>query len=163
METIELDLKAHDYPTYGDMKSVTHNAKQYSDKLQELFPYEKITLVCRGTSGLTIASVMATLLPNVQINYLRKDSEISSSHCGTRSNIWSGAIEGTRLVVVDDFISTGSTLREIEGALKGEYGDLYKDIDCLCVQNRPWKIKRHLDDIAEPIFKDRKYQLICQD
>lgn len=67
-----------------------------------------INLVCRGCSGAMIASVIASLVPQVRkIYYLRKDHECTHDH-GNGTSFPPDPSEVN--IFVDDLIETGSTL-----------------------------------------------------
>lgn len=75
-----------------------------------------ITFVARGTSGAMIAGAMLNELHNINpttktyILIVRKEED-TSAHCSSLRGI--DVVDTTRFVVVDDFISSGETIRAI--------------------------------------------------
>lgn len=69
------------------------------------------TLVCRGSSGLLVTSVVSTLA-RLPICYIRKPRE--SSHTGL---LLEGPYELGRFIVIDDLVSSGETMRAIADAI----------------------------------------------
>lgn len=99
-----------------------------------------ITFVARGTSGAMIAGAMLNELHNINptiktyILIVRK-KEDTSAHCSSLRGI--DEVGTTRFIVVDDFISSGETIKAIIQELDG-YFVTYHTInkyDMLCVSN----------------------------
>ncbi len=101
-----------------------------------------ITFVARGTSGAMIAGAMLNELHNIDpttktyILIVRK-KEDTSAHCSSLKGI--DEIGTTRLVVVDDFISSGKTIEAIIQELD-EYFNMViyrptNKYDMLCISN----------------------------
>jgi orotate phosphoribosyltransferase-like protein len=83
-------------------------------KLLRQNKFTNLGLVCTGSSGAIIATVIAQQLEKIPlIIYLRKPGENGHSHLNT--NNLNNVID---IVVVDDFISTGSTINNIIEQLK---------------------------------------------
>lgn len=100
-----------------------------------------ITFVARGTSGAMIAGAMLNELHNISpttktyILIVRKDSD-TSAHCSSLRGI--NKVGTTRFIVVDDFISSGETIRAIIQDLDSQLGVNYhpsNKYDMLCVSN----------------------------
>ncbi len=100
-----------------------------------------ITFVARGTSGAMIAGAMLNELHNINpttktyILIVRKDSD-TSAHCSSLRGI--DKVGTTRFIVVDDFISSGETIRAIIQDLDSQLGMDYhpsNKYDMLCVSN----------------------------
>ena len=100
-----------------------------------------ITFVARGTSGAMIAGAMLNELHNINpttktyILIVRKDSD-TSAHCSSLRGI--DKVGTTRFIVVDDFISSGETIRAIIQDLYSQLGMDYhpsNKYDMLCVSN----------------------------
>ena len=100
-----------------------------------------ITFVARGTSGAMIAGAMLNELHNISpttktyILIVRKDSD-TSAHCSSLRGI--DKVGTTRFIVVDDFISSGETIRAIIQDLDRQLGVSYhpsNKYDMLCVSN----------------------------
>ena len=101
-----------------------------------------ITFVARGTSGAMIAGAMLNELHNIDpttktyILIVRKEGD-KSAHCSSLKGI--GNIGTTKFIVVDDFISSGETIKAIIQKLdmyfdKVMYSPINK-YDMLCVSN----------------------------
>ena len=100
-----------------------------------------ITFVARGTSGAMIAGAMLNELHNINPTtktyslIVRKDSD-TSAHCSSLRGI--DKVGTTRFIVVDDFISSGETIRAIIQDLDSQLGMDYhpsNKYDMLCVSN----------------------------
>lgn len=89
-----------------------------------------ITFVVRGTSGAMIAGGIINELNHMapycetSILVVRKSNEEFSSHCPSLEGI--GGIGTTRLIVVDDFMVSGSTIE----AIMQELDDYFKEMEC---------------------------------
>lgn len=100
-----------------------------------------ITFVVRGTSGAMIAGAMLNELYNINpttktyILIVRKEEDTSAHGCSLRGIDEVGT---TRFIVVDDFISSGDTIRAIIHDLD-EYFEVIphptNKYDMLCVSN----------------------------
>ena len=100
-----------------------------------------ITFVARGTSGAMIAGAMLNELHNINpttktyILIVRKDSD-TSAHCSSLRGI--DRVGTTRFIVVDDFISSGKTIKAIIQELDGYFDMIHHPVnkyDMLCVSN----------------------------
>lgn len=95
-----------------------------------------ITFVARGTSGAMIAGAMLNELHNINpttktyILIVRKDSD-TSAHCSSLRGI--DDVGTTRFIVVDDFISSGETIKAIIHELDKFL--IVSKYDMLCVSN----------------------------
>lgn len=93
-----------------------HNLKEAVSAAQETFErigLEFDSVICRGNSGLLFASAFGMMAEkNILINRKRTDNSHSD-------NVIEGETSGVRRVlIVDDFISSGETVREIFSAMK---------------------------------------------
>lgn len=102
---------------------------------------EEITFVVRGTSGAMIAGAMLNELHNINpttktyILIVRKEED-TSAHCSSLRGI--DEVGTTRFIVVDDFISSGDTIRAIIHDLDGYFEVIphpTNKYDMLCVSN----------------------------
>ena len=84
---------------------------------------EKIALWCRGSSGAIIAAILSTKIPNAVINHVKKDGEESHSNRVT--------IHCKYHIIVDDFISTGATIKAIHAKIKSYDSSI--NVDCIVV------------------------------
>ena len=100
-----------------------------------------ITFVARGTSGAMIAGAMLNELHNINptiktyILIVRK-KEDTSAHCFSLRGI--DGVGTTRFIVVDDFISSGKTIKAIIQELDGYFNMIHHPVnkyDMLCVSN----------------------------
>lgn len=100
-----------------------------------------ITFVARGTSGAMIAGAMLNELHNINpttktyILIVRKEED-TNAHCSSLRGI--DKVGTTRFIVVDDFISSGETIRAIIQDLDSQLGMDYhpsNKYDMLCVSN----------------------------
>lgn len=106
-----------------------------------------ITFVARGTSGAMIAGAMLNELHNIDpsaktyILIVRKEED-KSAHCSSLKGI--SNIDTTKFIVVDDFISSGETIKAIIQKLdmyfdKVMYSPVNKYEKNSCDDYRKWK------------------------
>ena len=107
------------YPIINEEYDITINSLGLMvDAIQRKLKRKKVNLVCTGTSGLYIATLMRALEPKVfTIVYLRKEGV--SSHGGNVIRIKNRA--GTYMLV-DDFIASGRTYENCNAFLYLETG-----------------------------------------
>ena len=100
-----------------------------------------ITFVARGTSGAMIAGAMLNALYNINpttktyILIVRKEED-KSAHCSSLKGI--DNIGTTKFIVVDDFISSGETIKAIIQDLDKQFKRIYhpsNKYDMLCISN----------------------------
>ena len=109
------------YPVGINMNKAKRVGKIMAEQLNQLYPDSNIVLICRGSSGSILSSIVATFCENVEkVLYIRKDNE--QSH-GSGVEHFSPCY---RYVIVDDFIDSGRTLVAIWETLK-EYNFPYVD------------------------------------
>lgn len=96
----------------ADYESVFHTVQELKNQL-EAHKGKFDTIVCIGTSGLLVAPIVAYEL-GVNLIVIRKESDEYNSHA--QDNI--EGVVGTRLLFIDDFISTGNTLKYVIEKLK---------------------------------------------
>jgi adenine/guanine phosphoribosyltransferase-like PRPP-binding protein len=93
------------------------------------FNKQKLTLICRGSSGAIIAAMFAMKLSNeCVIIHIKKDGEESHTHF-ERSRV----DRNSKLIIVDDFVKTGNTVNTIYHKLTEIFNPTTIVIDCLCV------------------------------
>jgi len=113
------------------------SAKDHAAKLTMLMqPNDVPVLIYRGMSGISAATALSFALDDLGqacgMVYVRKYSE--DSHGGERERALPGMCMSQRFVMVfvDDFISTGSTLRKaVEGA--AGIADFSEDMFSVCL------------------------------
>lgn len=108
MQYHHIHSDSYDYPVWSGTNTLIGLAAITKRKILELFadiPF--IGLVCTGTSGLLIAYEIARDDSRFKIRYLKKDNEESHS----TQPFLSDSTEP--LIVVDDIVSSGATMRRI--------------------------------------------------
>lgn len=70
------------------------------------------SIAVRGVSGVIVGAPVSILMGKPLI-IVRKDDELSHAHNNAR-RVSNGRLAGRRYLVLDDFIITGATIREIE-------------------------------------------------
>lgn len=92
-------------------------------RIRDVFYNERINLWCRGSSGAIMAAIVASIIPNAIISYVRKPNE-------TGHSLYSHATDKDRKnIVIDDLISSGTTIQLIKDFML-THG---VSVDCLCV------------------------------
>lgn len=119
------------YPTGDDMHGLQQVVNVMFDELNQLYDKEKnyhYTFVCRGSSGAILAGCVALMFKNqgyrCSIVHIKKPGE--NSH---QEYLAFGS--DNRLIMIDDFITTGKTVNAIHNALIET--DKPFDIDTLIV------------------------------
>lgn len=140
MELVYLDS---DTPAYYPIGAyfTSHNWSyivNIADKIIELVEDKDtgIILIGRGSSGAIIAGAVAAILyqdgRHVQIYISRKTTE--SCHGVQLDGLYSDAYKDNKIIVVDDFLDTGSTILAILEDLREKFrGEV--TLDMLCVGN----------------------------
>lgn len=127
-----------DYPVGIYLQSNLPIIKEYIKIIKGL-KKKKINLICTGSSGAIIAGIIGTKI-NCKVIYVRKEGERSHERHGDSPDI------DAYTIVVDDFVSTGQTIKRILDHYK------YTKINCLLVSGRI-----HSHDIC---FKEEDFDLI---
>lgn len=106
-------LKWIDYPVGSCITTIIPVARNMAKILSETYPGSKMRLVCSGSSGAIISTIIATsgLVDVVQITHIKKDGETYclSGHNTFKDNPYDNIIN----IIVDDQISTGTTMKRI--------------------------------------------------
>ena len=129
-----------EYPVGGSFNQNTEYIKACAESIKQTFPNRDIALICRGTSGTIIAGGVGLLLKdsgvNVTIVVSRKSNENSHEY-GRLTGMSTAIREKYALVVIDDFMINGDTIREILWDIDHKYGDFEetKILDALCIAN----------------------------
>jgi orotate phosphoribosyltransferase len=124
MKNITINLTEYEYPLYQGMDIVRANGPLIADALTGLYGKNRIQLVCRGSSGILIAQEVQRGLPSASIHYARKEEERQHNYGMKLDTIYP-------IVIVDDLISTGGTLRAIRARLD-EY-NVEDKVEAVCL------------------------------
>lgn len=137
---------------------IQHNLNSYfvkyveecSKNINKLFKSNIIVLACKGHSGSMIASSIAFQLKTVYhkqvvVCILRKPEEKAHNY---QFVSYLGALINNPIIVIDDFIETGHTIRSIINAIHLLIGNDRK-IDELIVTNSGAELSKHYKDIIE--------------
>ena len=106
-----------DYPVGGNMPAVKHYAKALAphvDKLVRklLMDGKYPRLVCRGSSGAILSAALQMVMEeSVSIMHVKKPGESSHDDSAYADTDWA-------LIAVDDFISSGATMKAIAAKLE---------------------------------------------
>lgn len=101
------DKKLTPYPIGENIIQNIPIAQEFANALKNEFNERDIVLVCMGSSGAILATLVATYLPNVIcILHLKKDGEFSHSFGGYLPPSSFHALN----IIIDDSICTGATL-----------------------------------------------------
>lgn len=130
-----------DYPVWRHLGTNIPIIEQMAE-LIHLESFSDPVLICTGSSGLFISSIISyQFLTPIEVHYLRKPYEGGHNH-GRPS------INGKQLIIVDDFINTGDTIRYIMETIRDRYDFLGK-FDALCVSH----IQDSMREKWKPHFK----------
>jgi len=103
------------------------------DEYYKKSEFKRIILFCRGSSGAIIAGIVSSklieLFPDkaITIHHIKKQGEESHSFTFPEDSVFYKSI----ILIVDDFIATGSTMRAILEHIALRRRD--QEIDILCV------------------------------
>lgn len=115
MQHISIKLSEYTYPVYQDMAVVWDNGPKIAKALTNIYGEDRIQLVCRGSSGILIAQEVQRNMPKgratASIHYARKDSERAHNYGMRLDTIYP-------IVIIDDIVCTGETLRAIRDRLR---------------------------------------------
>lgn len=129
MTKIITELKAYDtykyrtpdYPCYRYPNTVTELVAAIVDVCKKEFQGKTIGLICRGSSGLYLATMCSMQIENSSVIYVRKEHE--SSHGNFVENFYD---DRDVYIIVDDFVASGKTINEIISRLKSECPDNFE-------------------------------------
>lgn len=144
MEHINIDLNEYAYPVYQDMAIVHINGNRIAKAILGLYS-QPLQLVCRGSSGILIAGEVQRYLPYATIHYARKDNEREHS---SRLRLDTGV----PIVIIDDMVCTGKTMRAIRDQIEAEYPQTLSSVEGVCCYSA-WGKRETLDNM----FPSLKY------
>lgn len=113
MNHIEIKKIALEYPVGCDVKAAHDFILEVNTKLSELLKSEDtVNIWCRGSSGSILATILSLNIKvkECRICYVRKGNETQHS-----SRVY--PLDEAINIVVDDFISSGETVRAIIDAM----------------------------------------------
>lgn len=122
VKVIELKLEKYArYPVYRKLQDTINSCKAAAEKLLQHKYTGKVTLICTGSSGMTIATLIGQHITEVapdykfDIMYIQKEGDMAHhSHKGFIFKM------KRNIVFVDDFIDSGATLNRIYSAVSEE-------------------------------------------
>lgn len=100
------DLYNLDYPLGPELPanlSKIHKMAETFLTIKE-FKDKPITLICKGQSGLIVASILADKIPNANIHFVRNPGDKHTTRGMT--------VPGRINVMTDDFIASGATMND---------------------------------------------------
>lgn len=104
------------YPVGGTpARDIREFATSASAEIAKLFPGRNVYLICRGSSGTILATAIQMMLSTNEcyIWHIKKEGEVSHGD-SDRPRRMEKAVN----IVVDDFISSGETIRAIVGVVR---------------------------------------------
>ena len=110
-------------------------------------PIECVILFCKGSSGAIISAIVSDMIISklnihVDIYHIKKEGEKSHQY-----NSLPAINSVTKLIIIDDFIDTGSTIQSIINELVG-----YDRLDILCVTgDKTIQFEDNFDHIIQSI------------
>lgn len=116
-----------DYPVGDSPMRFVKYAKDLKKVLKKLYSGENFSIFCRGSSGALIAGALVGVgLPVHKIIHVKKLGE--SSHSG---NANPGIKSSDKILIVDDFIASGETVKAIYDYIREKYED--REVEALCI------------------------------
>lgn len=110
-------------------------------------------VVCRGLSGIIVATVVGAIY-KIPFAVVRKDTE--STHSSNSIEVHNESVAAYEdYIIVDDFIASGTTLREIENAIKNDNKWSIKG-DCVGIvlyNDSNDYMSRNINGHTAPIFR----------
>ncbi len=115
------------YPVGERISENMELIKEMVDKFKglKLHVGKHVNIICRGSSGAIIAAFFAMKLPKCSIAHIKKEGE--SSHNSSFYLVEDDAVN----IIVDDLISSGSTMNTIYEKVKFKYSKI--KIDAVCI------------------------------
>jgi phosphoribosylpyrophosphate synthetase len=104
------------YPIGANMENVMEYSKVFAELVKRYVSLNtRINFLVRGSSGAILGGIVSSLLIDHEciISHIKKDGEISHNF----GNLFP---KDCYNIIIDDFISTGSTVREIYSRFKAE-------------------------------------------
>ena len=128
------------YPVYRRMLDVYEHTEKIACKIKEIYKpqyKERIVLICRGTSGITIAiSLHAALMKegfeDIAIAFLRKPHE-EGHHGGGDIDLRlsEDADLKNKYIIVDDCVCSGHTIK----AMATDLGEYARKVEMVCIHD----------------------------
>jgi orotate phosphoribosyltransferase-like protein len=150
MKTIETILEDIRYPIGRNMHNSMIIIEQMAEEIDKISP-KRINLICMGSSGAIMAGIISGILKHKIINiyHVKKDGERSHQSEDLYIN------KASFNVIIDDFISTGNTIREICKKTK------LNRFNCLCVSGEVNAI--NIDFVSFDYVICKNYNLMYSD
>ena len=152
LDTLGVDIK---YPVGSSMTFLLDYCESAASKLTQIFPMDNIAFIVRGTSGVMIGGIVASLLMDkahicskVIINRKTNEDCHASNLEGLKSVLNYEEINPFRLVVIDDFIGTGKTIYNIVNDVESYIGGPFI-FDALVINNK-FIYKEYMGDKGTP-------------
>ena len=141
------------YPVGTNMTAAMDIAKEMADEIHRLYTGDIISLWCRGSSGAIMAALVSSYLSHthrVTIEHVKKEGENSHSYGEEKYK------EEHRNIIIDDFISSGSTIRHIIVGMMAASGrrDSIKCLDSVHVDAILVAGKYHTEHRIVPVEND---------
>lgn len=143
------------YPVGQDMRTAIHIAMKIAATFNTIEEYKdkRINVWCRGSSGMILGSLFVSNLMNnerVVLCHVKKLGEKShgeGTNCHTQSIYYNTLSEGPFInVVIDDFISSGETIEQIQHLMINESN---RNMDVVCLSD----CSNHTEQEFKTFFK----------
>lgn len=116
MKEIHLDVKEVLYPITCNIQQSLPTINLVTDTLKKSANNKgRMVLCCMGSSGAIMAGIAASKISNVVILHVKKEGE--HAHNTHKSFAF---VSDDYIVIIDDFMSTGTTVRRIYSFLEEE-------------------------------------------
>ena len=169
MKVVEYYGYGTEYPPQQNMRQLGNNARQMGKTIIRLCNGREVVLVGTGSSGLAIATSVATHYPNMSVMYIRKPNEKSHGRMHEMAPEVVNDIHefGSRkdymYIFVDDFTCEGSTMARVMDEMFTDYAISF-DAVALLAHYRPSDVERKLDSDANlPDLYIKSHKAVWQD
>jgi len=134
-----------EYPVYANMATFFRNIDAVAKVLIEKLGDRDLGLVCRGSSGMCIATALAQRCLSWHVIYVRKENETTHTGMDVHADRYEycKVPKEMHLVFVDDLIASGDTLIYCAKAIKKEYE---RNIETVLLMNKANAICEEVKD-----------------
>lgn len=130
---IDEEMRTIGYPVHENVHRVPRLGDVMSQKLEELYGDSEVLILCRGSSGSILGSYVA-IKNGYHLFHVKKDGE--KAHRAGNVFYVERLIRdkaGLKIIIIDDFMSSGETIKSIHRAVSHLLLKYEMVIDSVCV------------------------------